>query len=268
MWNRPSRCSRCRPLFRSLAPRSGRARSGGGGRGSRSRRSPAPPPIATRSTARLISSTVRRRRRRRRCRADNRRRSARPPAGRAISAPRARSPSSFGRFRLERAHRSAAADERDLQGGDHPGRGALGPVARRPDLGRLRPRGDHRRAGPGRSGGLHVVLPITHRDRRPAGHLGLLLPPGDRRLSGRRRRLRRVPGQPRARHQPGRRRVADRRLHPHRGRLHRRRGGGAHLGLPEPHLGHRPALPRHPALITVLNLRGWARPPGRSSCPR
>ena len=60
------------------------------------------------------------------------------------------------------------------------------------------------------------------------------------------RRLCGVPGQLRSRRQPGRRRIADRRLHPHRRRVHRRRGRRAHLRLSEPHLGHRPDLPRHP----------------------
>ena len=48
------------------------------------------------------------------------------------------------------------------------------------------------------AGALHLVLPITIAIVAPAGHPGLLLPPGHRRLPHRRRRLRRVAGQPRA----------------------------------------------------------------------
>ncbi len=42
------------------------------------------------------------------------------------------------------------------------------------------------------AGALHLVLPITVAIVVAPGHPGLLLPPGDRRLPGRRRRLRRV----------------------------------------------------------------------------
>ena len=87
------------------------------------------------------------------------------------------------------------------EGADHPGRGPLGPLARRPDLGGLRARGHHPRPGGGRRRGP-APRPAHHdRHRRPPGHPGVLLPPGHRRLPDGRRRLRRLPGQPR-RHTP------------------------------------------------------------------
>ncbi len=49
-----------------------------------------------------------------------------------------------------------------------------------------------------------------------------------------------------AERQPRRRRVAHRRLHPHRRGVDRRRRRGAHLGVPEPLFGHRADLSRDP----------------------
>ena len=107
------------------------------------------------------------------------------------------------------------------------------------------------------AGALHLVLPITDRHRRPAGHPRLLLPPGDRRLPGRRRRLRRVAGQPRHQRQPGGGGRARRRLHAHRRGLHRRRGGVAAARPTRASTGPPSRCAwASSLLITLLNLRG------------
>ncbi len=167
---------------------------------------------------------------------------------------------------LERDHRKTAADRPGLKGTDHPGRRAVRTVTRRADLGGLRARGDHRGARSGRSRGPPPGPPDHGGHRDPAGHPGLLLPSGDRCLSGRRWGLRGVPGQPRAHGQPGSRRGSHRRLHPDRRCLHRRRGGGTDFGVPGPEFGHSAALPRHPRRDHASQSAGAGRGrPGISS---
>ena len=159
-------------------------------------------------------------------------------------------PRRSGHRPLESADRSAQAGvaRRIGEGPHHAGRRAVGPLARRPDVGGLRARSHH--PGAGRGGRRSAASGPAHHDRhrRPVGHPGVLVPPGDRRLPDGRRGLRRLPGQLRRPHQPRRRRVAGRRLHADRGRLHR---GGRRLAavrLPEPGRRHHPALPRDPPL--------------------
>ena len=127
----------------------------------------------------------------------------------------------------------APAGVRRLRGGDHPGRGSVGAVARqRSRRSRTGPRrslvvlaaGRRRRAAPGAAD--------HRRHRRPAGDPRLLVPAGDRRLSRRRRRVRRLAGQPRGPGEPGRRRGPGRRLHDDRGRLDRGRRGRADSAFP------------------------------------
>ena len=143
------------------------------------------------------------------------------------------------------------------QGPDHPGPGAVGPLARRAHVGGLRARGHHPRAGGRRRRGAAPRPPHHDRHRRPPGHPGLLLPPGHRRLPDGRRRLRRVPGQPRRPHQPRRRRVAGRRLHADRRRLHRgRRRRRSSRPSPRWTAATVPLCLGILLFITLLNLRG------------
>ena len=90
-------------------------------------------------------------------------------------------------------------------------------------LGGLRAAGHPHRAGHGRRRGAALHAAGHARDRAAAGRAGDLLPPGDRGLPERRRRVRRGQGAPRRQAEPGRGGVAGRRLHPQR---RRRRVGG------------------------------------------
>ncbi len=171
--------------------------------------------------------------------------SATRPYSGAMTAPRTHA-SRAGIVRLAGAGRAAAAGSRDRIATDQSDRGAVRTVARRPDLGGLRARGHPRGPGPGRGRGAAPRPAHHHRHRRPAGDPRHLLPAGHRRVSRGRRRLRRLPGQPRAGGQPGGGGRPHRRLHADRRRLDRRRGRGLHLGLPVHHRCHRPPLPRDP----------------------
>ena len=121
-------------------------------------------------------------------------------------------------------------------------------LLRRHLVDRLRHRGDPlRHRGGGVEPGAGAVQARPHGDRggRPAGHRRRVLPPDDLRLPERRRLLHRQPREPRRVPVAGGRRVAARRLHPHRGGVDLGRRGRHHLP---------PRLPRP------------GRPPGRSSC--
>ena len=137
---------------------------------------------------------------------------------------------------------------RQRKGPHHPGRRALGSLARRADVGGLRARSDHPRTGRGRRRRAAPGPADHHRHRRPVGHPGVLLPPGDRRLPDGRRGLRRVAGQLRRPHEPRRRRLAGRRLHADRRGVHRGGRGVPAVGLPGPGRRHHPALSRDPCL--------------------
>ena len=156
---------------------------------------------------------------------------------------------------------SATADEIEAggRGNHHPGRGPPGPLPRRPQLGGLRARGHPRGAGHGRGRRPgHLIDADHHRHRRPAGPPGRLLPPGHRRLSRRRRRLRRpeTTSGPGSQNLAGAALVVDYVLD--RGRLDRRR---CRRRSPPPSRRSRPhSLPHRPRrswpCITALNLRG------------
>ena len=159
-------------------------------------------------------------------------------------------PRRSGHRPLEPADRSAQAGvaRRIGEGPHHAGPRVVGPLARRSDVSGLRARSHHSGAGGGGSRGAASGPAHHHRHRRPVGHLGVLVPPGDRRLPDGRRRLRRLAGQLRCPHQPRGRRVARRRLHADRGRLHRRGRRLPAVRLPEPARRHHPPLPRDPPL--------------------
>ena len=112
--------------------------------------------------------------------------------------------------------------------------GAGRPFAGRPQLGRVRPRGHRRRAGGRRFGRAHGDAAGHPGHRRAAGRPGRLLPPGDRRVPGRRWSLRGgeegsgQAGQPDGRRQP------HHRLRPHRRRQSRRRRREPRIGVSRP----------------------------------
>ena len=115
------------------------------------------------------------------------------------------------------------------------------PLVGRALVGRLRTRGDARRAGAGRQRGARSLARDLGGDRRLDDRRGPVLPPADQGVPARRRVVHRRRRQSRSATGADRRGRAADRLRPHRRRVDLRRRGGGHLCAPGRRLSRRPA---------------------------